>query len=88
MSRIYYTITEGQAKRFRDHCRRLSNEMSEYPGFSYRRIIHAVNFLLDTGISLDEFKDALKMVVLMHRKGICFRRVCGKIDKVKSIVKR
>lgn len=52
------------------------------------RVASAVNLLLDTGISLDKFRDACKMAALMHKKGICFRRVCDKIEKVKSLVNR
>ena len=88
MARIFYTITEGQAKKLRDHCKRLTEKISESPGFANRRIIHAVNLLLDTGISLDKFRDGCKLLVKLHKEGVCFRRACERIEKIKAAVKR
>ena len=70
MSRVNWSLSEGQVKKIKEYCEEHSASFYERPGFIWRHIVHSISSLLSAGLSIDEIRSGADFLVDLHRYGI------------------
>ena len=87
MPRLGYSLTQGQVDLIRAYCKKKAGELSESPGFPYRRLIFSLGLLLSAELSLEQIRAGAEMLVELHRHGCC-SKACSRVQEIIRLLNR
>jgi len=87
MPRLGYSLTQGQVDLIRAYCKKKAGELSESPGFSYRRLIFSLGILLSAELTLEQIRDGVGLLVELHRHGCC-SKACSRVQEIIRLLNR
>jgi hypothetical protein len=80
-SRLLSWLRSNLADLIRKYCKKKTGELSESPGFPYRRLIFSLGILLSAEMSLEQIRDGVGMLVELHRHGCC-SKACSRVQDI------
>ena len=87
MPRFRWHVRDGQLTIFRSYCTKKAGELSESPGFVYRRLIFSIALLLSAELSLEQIRDGVRLLIELHRNGCC-SKACSRVKDIIRLLNR
>jgi hypothetical protein len=87
VARLNLSLTAGQRDKFLDFCKKKAEELGDRPCFVYRKLMFSFNLLLSAGVSLEEIRSGVDLLLDLQERDISYVELRERILEVVDLMR-